>query len=617
MAVGVLTLAIGAGTAVFSLVDAVVLRGLPFDEHDRIAAVLEHDPQRPATFGGGTTTAQTFLDWRREQKVFRYITAVGGARFRLRNERGEPDDAWAQRVSWEFFPVLGMAPMLGRAFTPEDEIWGRHRVVILTHGAWLRRLGGSPEILRKTVQLDEEPWEVVGVMPPGFSYPVGSARPAEMLAPLAFRDFERSRERAGRNYNWTVIGRLKDGVTIEQAHEQMFALTAALDAQYPKWSPGHRARVIPLREHLVGRVRDWMLLLLGAVGLVQLMACANLANLMLARATARMRDMAVRAALGAGRARLALSLLAESLVLSLAGGGLGILLASYGVDVLRAWLPTNVPRVADVGIDVRVLGAAVGAALLTGFIFGMVPALQSSRPDAAAALRSGSRGAGASPLGERLRSALVVTEVALAVVLVVGAGLFIGSFARLMRIEPGFAYQNLLAVSVGVDTRGGFEEARQRGRPYVEQMLEAARAVPGVEMAGAVSGGLPFSGSWSRVPVSLPGRGELPGDGASWDDNSIDKRTITTEYLQVLRVPLRRGRYFNEQDREGAELVTVINEAAARKYWPAQKRSANASPWTTWSAPSSGLSAISATSARRRLPARKPTRRSRKARSSA
>jgi predicted permease len=568
IALVVLALGIGAGTAIFSIVDAVVLRGLPFDRHDRIVAVLEHDTRRPTTFAGGSTTSQMYLDWRRMQESFEGLTAVGSGSFRLRSESGEPAQARAQRVTWEFFPAVRVEPLLGRAFTADDEIEGRHRVVILGHGFWQRRFGGSPEVVGRTIELDEEPWEVVGVMPRrfdsamtrSFTYRVTGDQATELYVPLTFRSEDRTRGNS-RNYNFLALGRLKDGVTIDQASEQMNRVAAALDEQFPKWSPGRRVRVLRLHDHVVGRVRLWMLTLLSAVGLVLLIACANVANLMLARATVRSRELGIRAALGAGRWRLIRGLLIEGLVLSFAGAAIGILLAYGGVKVLRAWFPPGLPRASAIAIDVRVLGAAIGAALLTGIVFAIVPALQGSRPDLTTALREGGRSTTTGVTGQRLRSALVVVEVALAVVLLVGAGLFIGSFVRLMRVDPGFDYDNVLALDVGIRVHAG-EERSKRGRLYVQQMLEAVARVPGVEMAGAVNGGLPLTGSWSRTSLELPGRGELKGD-----DDSIDRRTVSAGYLKLLRVPLVRGRHLTEQDSEGAQPVVVINQAAVRKYW--------------------------------------------------
>jgi putative ABC transport system permease protein len=563
VALVVLALGIGAGTAIFSVVDAVVLRGLPFDEHDRLGVVLEHDTRRPTTFGGGTTTPQTYLDWRRMQESFEGLAAIGGASFRLRTESGEPADARAQRVTWEFFPALRVAPIYGRTFTADDEIDGRHRHAILSYGFWQRRFGGAPDVIGKTIELNEESWQIVGVMPRTFSYPVGSDRPTEIYAPVVFREEEKVRKDS-RNYNWTVIGRLKPGVSIEQAHDQMNRVAVALDEQYPKWSPGRRARVISLHHHLVGRVRPWMLLLLGAVGLVLLIACTNVANLMLARATVRSREMGIRAALGASRWRLVRGLLVEGVLLSVMGAFVGVLVAYVGVQALRAWLPAGLPRVANIAIDLRVLGTAIAAAIATGIAFGIVPAVQSSRPDLTTAFKDSSRSTTSGAGTQWLRNGLVVAEVALAVLLLVGAGLFISSFYRLMRVDTGLDYHNVLALNVGVRVQPGqFAEAFKRGNAYVAEMLDAVRRVPGAEMVGAVSGGLPLTGSWSRTSVEVPGRPKLSGD-----DDSIDRRTVSANYLQLLRIPLVRGRYLSDDDREGSPSVVVINQTAARKYWP-------------------------------------------------
>ena len=563
VALTVLALGIGSGTAIFSVVDAVVLRGLPFDEHDRLAVVLEHDPTRAETFGGGTTTAQTYLDWRRLHQSFDGLAAVGSTSYRLRTETGEPADARAQRVTWEFFPALRVSPILGRAFTADDEIEGRNRVAILSYGFWQRRFGGALDVVGKTIDLNEERWEIAGVMPRSFSYPVSSDRPSEIYTPVSFRPEERTRGDS-RTYNWTVLGRLKAGVTIEQAHENMNGIAAALDQQYPKWSPGRRARVISLHHHLVGRVRTWMLMLLGAVALVLLIACANVANLMLARATSRTREMGIRAALGAGRWRLVRGLLVEGLVLSIAGAAIGVLLAYLGVEVIRARLPATVPRVASIGIDLRVLGTTIAAAMLTGVAFGLLPAFHSSRPDLTSALKDTGRSTTAGRTTQWLRNALVVAEVALAIVLLAGSGLFIGSFARLMRVNLGLDPHNVLVLNVGVRVvQGNFTEASKLGNAYVEQMLAAVRAVPGVQDAAAVSGGLPLTGSWSRTGIEIPGQSKADGD------NSIDRRLVTANYLQLLRIPLLKGRYPSDEDRNGP-LVMVINETAARKYWPNQ-----------------------------------------------
>ncbi len=403
-------------------------------------------------------------------------------------------------------------------------------------------------------------------MPRGFQYPVASERPSELYTPRRVRTEDKVRGNS-RNFNSIVIGRLKNGVSLEQAGEQMNRVAEALDREYPKWSPGRRTRVIPLQEHLVGKVRSWMLMLLGAVTLVLLIACANVANLMLARATVRQREMSIRSALGASRWRLVRGLLVEGLLLSLTGAAIGLLLAYLGVEAIRAWLPAGLPRVASIGIDMRVLGAATATAALCGIVFGIVPALQSSRPDLTRALKDSGRSNTAGIGSQRLRGALVVSEVALAVVLLVGAGLFVGSFVRLVSIDPGFDYKNVLTFYVSPAMQPGkFQEAIKASRTYVPQMQEAVRHVPGVAMVGTVGGGLPLTGSWSRTSVEIPGRGELKGD-----DDSVDQRIVSPEYLQTMRIPLIRGRMIQPTDVESSEQVVVINAAAAQKYWPGEE----------------------------------------------
>jgi putative ABC transport system permease protein len=567
VALTVLALGIGAGTAIFSVVDAVVLRGLPFDEHDRLGVMMEKDTRHAVTFGEGNITPQTYLDWRQLQQPFQALTAIAGTQFRLRTEGGEPADARAERVTPEFFPVLRVAPMLGRAFNAGDEVEGRNRITILTYGFWQWRFGGAADAIGKTIDLSETSYEIVGVMPQAFSYPVGSDRPSELLVPMIFTQEDRTKG-GSHNYNYTVVGRLKDGVSFDQATEQMKRLSEQLDEKDPKWAPGRRARVITLHEFLVGKVRGWMLMLLGAVVLVLLIACANVANLMLVRATGRTREMGIRAALGASPWRLVRALLVEGVVLSLGGAVLGVALASGGVAVLRAWLPAGLPRVASIGIDQRVLLMAIAAAVITGLFFGIAPALQSARPDLVGSLKEGGRSATAGGRAQRLRNVLVVAEVALAVILLVGAGLFTGSFVRLMRVDPGFNYHDIIAFNIGLRVLPGQkfdDDFSARSAQYTRQIVDVVSRVPGAQMVATVSGGLPLTGSWSRTGVELPGRGKLEGEG---DD--IDRRSVTPNYLQLLRIPLLKGRYLTDEDRQGSTPVLVINKAAAERYWPGQ-----------------------------------------------
>jgi putative ABC transport system permease protein len=565
VALVVLALGIGSATAIFSVVDAVVLRALPFPEHDRLAAVLSHDTRRPTTFGSGSATPQTYLDWRAQQRSFDGLAAVSRTSFGIRDAEGHLQTARGLQVTSEFFQVLRVSPMLGRGFSTDEETIGRHRVVILSFGSWQRLFGGSPDAVGKTLALDDESWEIVGVMPRGFAYPVASATPTELFVPLAFRSEDRVRG-SSQKYNCSVIGRLKPGTSLAGAADDMNRVAAALDAQYPKWEPGRRVRIETLQDHLVGKVKTWMLMLLGAVALVLVIACANVANLMLARATVRGPEIALRSALGASRGAIIRGLLVEAVLLSLGGAAIGVLLALVGVRAILPWLPDGIPRVAAIAIDLRVLVAAIAAALVTGVAFGLVPAIQASRPNLTAVLKSSSRSSTTGAGSHRVRSALVIAEVAVAMVLLVGAGLFIGSFARLMRVDPGFDYRQVLVVDVGLSWQPGkIDVALKQGAAYTEQMLNATRRVPGVLSAAAVANGLPLEGSWSRTSLTIPGRGEL-----SSDEDSIDNRVVTPGYLKLMRIPLVRGRYLSDGDRAGAQLVLVVNQSAARRYWPGQ-----------------------------------------------
>jgi len=566
VALTVLALGIGSATAIFSVVDAVVLRGLPYDEHDRLVVVLEHRTGAVPVgnpFGEGTTTPQTYLDWRAQQQSFETLAAVTATSVGLRDAEGHPQPVRAIRATADFFRVLRVAPMLGRAFTTAEETVGRHRVAILSYGLWQRRFGGSRDVIGRTIALDDESFEVVGVMPLGCAYPVASATPTDLYVPLSFPD--QVRVRGGVHNNWyTAIGRLRPGVSMAQASDQMNRVAAALDAQYPEWEPGLRVRLETLHEHLVGRVRSWMVMLLGAVALLLLIACGNAANLMLARATARGAELAIRSALGASRAAIVRGLLVESVLLSLGGGALGVLLAWAGVRAIIPWLPAGIPRVADIGMDLRVLAASAGAALISGIGFGLIPALRTSQPNLSTALQDSSRSSTSGPGSRRLRSALVVTEVALAVMLVVGAGLFVGSFAKLMRVDPGFDYRRVLVVRVGATYQPGMDvrEARRRCASEAVRMLEAVRHVPGVQASATVSDALPLEGTSSTSGIRVPGRGVPTGD-----DRWIHYRIVTPGYHELLRIPLVRGRHLTPQDRADGQRVVIVNHAAAQKYW--------------------------------------------------
>jgi putative ABC transport system permease protein len=462
VALTVLALGIGAGTAIFSVVDAVVLRGLPFDEHDRLVAVGERrapgpkpepnrDPQAVSS-----AAPQNYLDWSARQQVFEAMAAVAGGALTLRESGAEPEALSAQRVTASFFDVLRARPAVGRTFGAENEVDGAHRIAVLSDGLWRRRFGADPTIVGRTIPLEGGAYETAGIMPPGFEYPVGAARPTELWVPYVVPANERTRNPSFRSIYLSSIARLKPGVSLEQAQANLDQIAAALQAEHPEWNKDSLAGVRPLADHMVGaNTRSWMLMPLGAVGIVLLIACANVANLLLARATGREREVGIRSALGAGRARIVRQLLVESLVLSVVGTAIALVLAWWGVQVLRTSLPDGVPRVASIAIDLRVLAVAAVISLATGLLFGLFPALQLSKTDLSTALKDGARGASSGSVRGWVRNLLVVTEVALSVVLLVGAALFIGSFIALMRIDPGFSPDHVLTASVAPRVQPG------------------------------------------------------------------------------------------------------------------------------------------------------------------
>ena len=574
VALVVLTLGIGATTAIFSVVDAVVLRGLPFDEHDRLVAVGERRPPNPdfpqdpnrdplALLSG---SPQNYIDWAARQEVFESMAAVAGAMFALREPGSEAEELRGQRVTASFFDVLRERPQMGPGFTSDNETDGRDRVVVLSHGLWARRFGSDPDIVGKTLAIEGGPYEVVGVMPPDFAYPVGAVRPTELWVPFVVRPDERIRTPNTISVYLQAVARLKPGVSVEQAQAHMDQISAALTSEHPVWNKDTRAGVRPLHDHVVGtRTAQWMLLLLGAVFIVLMIACANVANLLLARASTRQREIGIRAAMGAGRFRLLRQLIVESLVLSMLGTLLAVLVSWWVVGVLKNSMPEGVPRVAAIALDLRVLGAAGGLSLVVGLLFGAAPALQLSRPDLTTALKEGARGASGGK--GRIRNALVVVEVALAVVLLVGAALFIGSFRELMKIDPGFDPENVLTLSMVPRLSTGTVPSPAGPpdhAPEVQQVVDRVRQIPGVQNAGAIAGGVPLGGNMSVTQIAIPGR------ALERADQGISIRRITPGYHEAMGMTLKAGRLFADTDRQGAVPVVIINESAAAKYFPGE-----------------------------------------------
>jgi len=566
----ILTLGIGASTAIFSVVDAVVLRGMPFDEHDRLVAVGQRSaprPNAPSPAPGtdpeqlSSVSPQNYLDWAARQQVFESMAAMVNTGVTLREANAEPEDLRAQRVTSEFFNVLRVEPRVGRRFTTENEVDGRHQVVVLSDGLWKRRFGGEPNVIGRAIPIDGEMYEVLGVMPPEFAYPVGVIRPTDLWMPYVVPPRHRTRiPNTYENYLQT-IGRLRPGVSLEAAKTHMAQIASALEVEHARWNKGSLAGVRPLHDHFLGaRTKSWMVMLLGAVGLVLLIACANVANLLLVRAAGRERELSIRAALGAGRWRLVRQALVESVVLAGIATMLSIVIAWWAVDILRTAMPDGVPRVTMIAIDLRVLASAAAAALLTGVLFGVFPALQSSRPALASALKDGSRG----NVGGRqyVRHVLVVAEVALAVVLLVGAALFTGSFLTLMRIDPGFDATNVLTVQIAPRAELG-QPPRDERAAYARIIDEVGQA-PGVQYASMILGGMPFGGSMSTTTAQVVGSAPLREVGVS-------VRHVTGDYHHALKIPLLEGRYLGVADRDGAPPVMLLNKSAAALLFPGEQ----------------------------------------------
>jgi predicted permease len=574
----VLTLAIGATTAIFSVVDAVALRGLPFSEQDRLVAIGERSKAPSQSAAARDPDAlravapQNYLDWAAQQQVFESMAAVASGWFTLRQPGAEPESIVPQRVTAGFFDVLRAHPAIGHPFTAENEVAGRERVVILSDAVWRRLFGADPNIVGRTIPLEDLEggpaatggvgYEVLGIMPPGFAYPLSSARPTDIWIPYVVPPNQRLRDPARGAWYLQVIARLKPGVSLIQAQAQMTQMASAIEDANPVWNKNVTIGVRPLRDHVVGtRIKSWMLMLLGAVTIVLLIACANISNLLLARASARERDTGIRAALGASRWRLVRLVLVESVMLSAAGTAAGVCLAWWLVAVLRASMPDDLPRVAAIALDGRVLLVSSAMSVLTAVLVGLVPAIRSSALDLSAALKDGTRTA-SSRGHHRLRSALVVVELALSLVLLVGAALFIGSFVSILRVDPGFDSTNLLVAQV--TPRVESPTKPQSVSPALSELAERAAQIPGVTHAAVVFTGIPLTGYVTRTTISIPGRDirELNPDGAG-----ISIRQVTPDYHQALKIPLRAGRLFTQQDRQGALPVAIINETAAHRFF--------------------------------------------------
>ena len=553
-----LALGIGANTAIFSVVRGVLLEPLPFAEADRIARVWHVNAATGIL--RGAVSEPNFLDWRRESRVTEtmagFFYADGGTGIDLTGD-GEPERLRSALVTDGFFEVLRTPALVGRTLIEEDHVPGKNRVAVLGHGLWATRFGSDRAIQGRSITLNGEPFVVAGVMPPSFTYPADNA--IDVWIPLSYF----GPDMIGRERNkgfLSVIARMKPGITTGALRTELAAASTRLAAEYPENAGWTDVVVTPIRDSIVGEVRTPLLVLLVAVAMVLLITCVNLASLLLARATSRARELAMRAALGAGRGRIARQLLTESLTLTLTGGLLGVGLGLAAVRALTASGGAELPRADAIRVDGVVLAFTLGLSVLSGLLFGLVPVLRAASGDLQGTLRAGARGSVGGG-GQRLRSGLVVAEVALAVILVIGAGLATKSFVRLLSVDPGFRSENALVARMSV---GPAHNTPDASMAYYQTVLDRVRAVPGVLTAG-VARDLPMVGNGELVRPGIGGRanqgGQLP---------AAQIHQVSTDYFKAMGIPLQAGRSFEPGDRPGAPLVLVVNQELARRFWPGE-----------------------------------------------
>ncbi len=553
VAIITLALGIGANTAIFSVVNAVLLRPLPFPQPDRLAMVNTTNLERGITNFG--TSMPDFRAWRERNHVFEKIAAFSTTSFNISGTT-EPERVSGARASADLFNVLGVAPARGRAFNGEEETFGKHHVVIVSEALWQRRFGAEAGLTDQTMMLNGEQYAIIGVMPRAFQFP---DQTVALWTPLAVADGSENNTRG--NYWLGVVARLRPGVSAAQAQAEMDGIFRQLEQEDTLFG-GFGSQVVLLHEATVGGVKTALLVLLAAVSLVLLIACANVANLLLARAAARQREIAVRTALGAGRGRLIRQLLAESLLLGLAGGALGLLLAVWGVDVLVGLGP-NVPRLGEIGIDRAVLLFTFALAVLTSVIFGLVPALQSSKTDLNEALKESGRNSTGSARRRVLGNALVVVEVALSFVLLAGAGLMINSLLRLQRVNPGFRTDHIITMQLSLPAAKYSPDRPELTSGFFQQLIERAKTLPGVEAAGVTSA-LPLTSSgWGKL-FTIEDR---PAPKSLDDVPNVQYRQVSPDYLGTLAIPILKGRPFSERDTRSTLPVAMINETLARGFF--------------------------------------------------
>jgi putative ABC transport system permease protein len=550
IAVLTLALGIGANTAIFSVIHAVLLRPLPYDHPDRITLVRESNPGKG--FEQFSVSPPNYMDWKNGVGVFEQMASMSRSQFSYTGG-AEPERLVGARVAASFFSVLGAQPELGRTFLPEDDVVGKASVVVLSHGLWTEHFGSDPQVIGKSLTLDGESYRVIGVMRNGFQFPRG----VQLWLPSEFDERSLSPRARGAHY-LTVIARLKPGASIDQAQAEMVSISKRLEQLYPGTNTGWTSRVVALNEATVGNIRPTLLVLFGAVGFLLLIACANVANLLLARATARQREIAIRFSLGASRLRIARQLLTESILLSGIACALGLLLAEWAIRALRSLPPSTLPRAESIGLDLPVLGFAAGVAVLTALLFGFAPALQITRGAPSETLKEGGRTASAGRHG--VRSALVVLETTLALVLLVGSGLLLKSFMRLQTVDPGFQSKNILTANISLPKSKYSTDAQTI--QFFGQALERLQAVPDVKEA-AVASGNPIEGSNLSFVFATKELQAL----APADQPSAGYYVVSPNYFHTLAIPLLVGRYFTQGDSADSPRVAIVSQAVAQRFF--------------------------------------------------
>ncbi|MGA3043933.1 MAG: ABC transporter permease [Bryobacteraceae bacterium] len=556
IAIFTLALGVGANTALFSVVNGVLLNPLPYRQPDRLVAIYGKTKE----FRQSSISYPNFLDWVRSQRSFSSMAAFREDDYNLTG-MGEPERVKAEMVSSDFFSVLGVNPVAGRPLRPEEDQVGAQPVALIGAGFWKRKFGSAPDALGRTLTLNGVGYTVVGVIPADFRYQSGNFHDSDVYVPIGqWNDPTFHDRRTGMGMD--AVGRLKPGVTLQQAQADMDAVAQGLAETYPDADKGVGITLLPLKQDVVGNIQPFLLVLLAAVGFVLLIACVNVANLLLARSTGRIREFAIRAALGARRGRVIRQLLTESLILSCAGGGLGLLLAAWGTQAAIGLMPDALPRAQSVHMDSRVLLFALAASVLAGIFFGLVPALRTTRADLQATLKEGGRGS--SGARQRLQGLFVAVEMAMALVLLAGAGLMIRSLANLWSVNPGFNPRNVITFSVSSPTGPG--ATPDAIRASLRQLQDTVAAVPGVDAASLNAGALPMSGD-SDVPFWIDGQ---PKPATDAEMKASLFYVVEPDYLKAMGTSLVRGRFLMPSDNEHSPFVIVIDEEFAQLYFAGQ-----------------------------------------------